>query len=1015
MGHFKKDKRFLRTTAAWALLTGLTAGAAVAQETTPPAPAQDQTQQQSTQDNSGDDQIVITGSRLHQTEFTSPDPIQVISTERGQLTGTADVAKLLQNSTLASGSPQNNATISSAFVTEGGPGSQTISLRGLGANRTLVLVNGRRGGPAGTRGQVSAFDLNVLPLSVIDRIEIDKTGSSSIYGSDAVAGVVNIITKQNLDGASFDVYGSEPWQDGGNEYRAQATWGHTFSRGHITASFDYYNQRELKIGQRDYTSCGADYTFGANGARNDRVDPRTGKPACLDILSGQVWLYEYLGDDFGVFPDADSGPWGTTGQLNSPGGLVKFQYDPGGVVGSLLPQSVTPTPPPGNPNFWPTSPSDFVALGWDRTTQGALNGNPPQYLNASLIPELRRYTAYVEGSYDVASNVEAYAEVLLNRRISKTHNVRQFWTYLYTYDLGDPFNVGWGGFATLSPTPVTDHYGQEQHVDYSRVVGGFRGNFAGPLGDVDWDIYVQGSHSDGDYTQDVILDDAVRTAQFRTGSCVGTTTPISNKPCVDVNWLSGAFLNGNPTPEEAAFLFDRETGNTVYDQVYMDGSVSGDLFALPAGNVGVVAGFEVRRDRIHDTPGPITLAGNSWGLSSAGITKGHDTTKEVFGELGIPLLRGMPLAEDVRLSLSGRYTDVASYGSDSTYKIGLNWQILPDWRIRATKGTSFRAPALYEQFLADQTSFIGQRSLDPCLNWGAAFAAGNISQRIADNCAADGIPDNHTGNITATVFTGGGTGLKAETSNAWTAGIVWSPGFADLNIAVDYFEIEVNGEVTQLGAANIVFGCYNSVNFPNEPLCDLFHRGIGTDPYLIDTVTDRYINIASQVNRGIDLTAQYRHEFPFGDFTAQSQLTWQLQDEFNLIEDIGQDNNGRVGDPQYTGNLDLQLERGDWTFFWGMDLIGPSSDKDFAITNNAAQTRFYVIDTEATVYHSVSVQYKADQWELTAGIRNISDETPPSLTSGAFSGGSSTQGTSAFTSNYDFIGRTTFVQIHRSF
>ena len=138
--------------------------------------------------------------------------------------------------------------------------------------------------------------------------------------------------------------------------------------------------------------------------------------------------------------------------------------------------------------------------------------------------------------------------------------------------------------------------------------------------------------------------------------------------------------------------------------------MTGNLFTLPSGPVGGAFGFQIRKDEITDTPGAVTLAGNSWGLSSAGITKGKDTTKELFGEVQIPLLKDLPAIQMLDLSLSGRYTDVDSYGTNSTYKIGLNWQVLPSVRLRATKGTSFRAPALFELYLADQTSFASQRS-----------------------------------------------------------------------------------------------------------------------------------------------------------------------------------------------------------------------------------------------------------------------------------------------------------------
>jgi iron complex outermembrane receptor protein len=444
-------------------------------------------------------------------------------------------------------------------------------------------------------------------------------------------------------------------------------------------------------------------------------------------------------------------------------------------------------------------------------------------------------------------------------------------------------------------------------VEYARLVGGFRGDLTGvPFGTGwNWDLYVQHSRSDGEYGQDVILDDAVDSADGRsdfgtfglfnfnslprdTASCAGLTTPISNRPCVDVRWMDPDFLAGNFTQAERDFLFDHETGKTIYTQTFVEGFVGGDVLQLPAGPLGAVAGFVMRRDEIEDTPGAVTLADNSWGLTGAGITKGDDTTREVFGELDIPVIEGVRFAENIRLTVSGRYTDVESYGDNTTYKVGLSWQIIPALKVRATKGTSFRAPGLFELYLADQTSFLGQRTVDPCINWGQSENA-----ELRQNCAADGVPADFGGGVSsAEIVSGGGFGLlQAETSEAETFGVVWTPGFADLSIAIDYFDIRIDDEITQLGANNIPFLCYTSDTFPTDPICSLFERNPST--LGIDLVRDDYINIATQTNRGIDLTVRYQRELPFQtELTLDGQATWQLQDTINLFADNDIDSNG---------------------------------------------------------------------------------------------------------------------------
>ena len=248
----------------------------------------------------GDDdaveELVVTGSRIRRSEFNSPDPVQILTSEQSELKGIADTAGLLRSATVVSGSPQVTTALSSAFVLEGGPGAQTVSLRGLGANRTLVLVNGRRTGPAGTRGQVSAVDLNVIPQNIVSSIDILKDGASSIYGSDAIAGVVNIITKRDTEGVELRAFSQQPEKQGGAEYNLSAIWGKTFDRGHLTIAADYYKQNTMRVGNRDYLNCGEQYrTSTATGQRSDVVDPRTGQFACQDLLYDQVWIYDFQG------------------------------------------------------------------------------------------------------------------------------------------------------------------------------------------------------------------------------------------------------------------------------------------------------------------------------------------------------------------------------------------------------------------------------------------------------------------------------------------------------------------------------------------------------------------------------------------------------------------------------------------------------------------------------------------------------------------------------------------------
>ena len=1013
---------------------------ALAQDTAP-----DTTEEEAT---AGEPAIVVTGSRLSRvTPFNSPDPISVIDPEIASKEGKFDLASTLQSSPVAAGSTQITSAISSNFVTNGGPGAQTIDLRGLGPNRTLVLLNGRRAGPAGTRGAVSSFDLNVLPQSIAQNVQILKTGASSVYGSDAVAGVVNIITKTDMDGLELSANVSVPFDSGGEEYRLSAIWGKTFSRGHFLVAADYTKIRELARGDRSYLACPEAYTFREDGSRADAIDPRTGQFKCEDLRWGHVWTYNLI-DNLQL--DGPGGP--NTGFNTSPGGetvLLQFQY-PGEILG---------VPAYGAPAYSGDigTPAGWFPTGYDAASLAIQNAYHPFVEEQTIIPETSLITAYAAGAYEVTDSVEMFGEFLFNRRKTYQNGWRQFWNFGFT---GDPYGTGnlygsgtiwapgWTGVNFVSPTAITNLSDSSQKVDYYRGVGGLRGDFGG-AGNWRWEAYGQYSKSIGRYRSQQILQDVYDSGYFQTASCVGTVLPVSGKQCIDLPWMDPYFLRGELTQAQADFLTSWEEGKTVYTQLTGEATVNGDLFTLPAGAVQVALGVNIRRDRINDVPGEITQAGNAWGASTSGITAGESVTKEAFGEINVPLLADKPFFKDLTFSGAARLTSVkstrASDGvSDSdngnwTYKLGANWALNDVLRFRASYGTSFRAPALFELFLADETSFPSQRSIDPCINTAANLAAGVITQRIADNCTADGIPTNHSGaGVSATATSQGGLGnLRSETSRALVLGGVLTPKFAflpdtSINLAVDYFDIRVKGEISQLGARNILFGCYDSADFPNDPLCSLFTRGQAAAPNNVNEVFDQFVNIARQRNSGIDLNFNLRHDLGrLGRLSFTADMTWQTKDDFQLLPTSPvESTNGEAGSPKWIGDFRLSWTKGGTTIFYGMNVIGKTSDvQDFLDRNGGdpcldsfqpdgtpIRGRYCPdLTTPTTFYHNASItQEVADRFEITLGVANIFDTRPPRVS--VLNGNQITMlGPVVSASQYPFIGRRAFVNVKAKF
>jgi len=337
--------------------------------------------------------------------------------------------------------------------------------------------------------------------------------------------------------------------------------------------------------------------------------------------------------------------------------------------------------------------------------------------------------------------------------------------------------------------------------------------------------------------------------------------------------------------------------------------MTGDIFEMPAGTAAMAFGFHYREDELLDTPGAITLMENAWQADAAGITGGDDTTRAIFAEVDLPLLADKPLVDRLDFNGSVRFTTVESYGADTTYKVGLNWSVNDQLRVRTTY----------------QTTSISARDADPCINWGSKLTDGSISQRTADNCAADGIPIDHIATVGPTILTGGDLNLIAETSEALTFGVIWQPAFAELSLSVDYFDILVEDEIDVIGGTEIVEGCYDSPFFPNEPMCDLFDRSAPTEglPNSITEIRDSFINVAKQQLRGLDAAAQWATDVGrWGALTVDTQWTYNFEDTVALFDATEEDLAGRAGHPETVGNLNITLDMDKWSIFWGMYYIG---------------------------------------------------------------------------------------------
>jgi iron complex outermembrane receptor protein len=427
-------------------------------------------------------------------------------------------------------------------------------------------------------------------------------------------------------------------------------------------------------------------------------------------------------------------------------------------------------------------------------------------------------------------------------------------------------------------------------------------------------------------------------------------------------------------------------------------------------------------------------------------------------------LQDQPFAQALTLSAAGRITRVNAerrdgvkdkFG-DETWKLGADWKVNDLLRFRGSWGTSFRAPALFELFLEDEVGFPRQVDVDLCSGRELALQQERISQRIFDNCGLLGIPlDYSTGNGGIRSSSGGGIGrLRPETSTAKTASIILTPTFTFLpdtrvSLAVDYFDIDIRDEITQLGATNIVIGCLTSLDVLNEPLCDQITRAPAgsANQFEITDISDPVLNISQQRNRGVDLTGRIVHNMGgLGRLSFLAQMTWQLEDIQDIFGNGTSDVelNGEVGDPRWVGDFNLTWEKGPWTAVYGLDVIGSADNiEDYINAQAGALNRpgtlcrtssFYPgpftpeevaggarvpicpdVSVPAVAYHSFSLTREfGSRFQATIGMANIFDKKPPRV-SLQFSPISTIGQVPVFASQYDYLGRRVFANVRARF
>jgi len=795
------------------------------------------------------EEIVVTGSRIRRKDLATPAPITVISREQVQASGKVTIGDYLQSLPV-----QGNAINTS--VNNGGDGSTRVNLRGLGDARTLVLVNGRRMVGVGTpQFTETTVDLNMIPSAAVERIEILKDGASAVYGSDAIGGVINVITRKNFNGTEVSAYTGTSQHGDGTTYEVNAMTGASGDRGHILLSAGFNKNGSVFAGDRSFTNTPLlfDYAAGQavpNGSSaipagrftlpvvRDGAGKITGcNAAAAPVSAAQAQLFNDL--------------CGTAVKNNN----AAFLYDPG-------------------------------AAGSYRNYLGAPDTYNFQPLNYSVTPQ-QRISLYSTGDLKLGTSSRGYFEAsYVNRQSDQQFPSEPVFSFLLT----PPVTVSANSLYNPVGVDLTDvrrrltEFGirrQSQDLDTFRVVTGLDGRLpdsAGPLRGWFWDTSLnygrtQGIQSFAGALRNSKIADAVGPSMINpaTGSpiCVRTpndpTTAIAG--CVPLNLLHVG--NQAITPDQVAGLGYLGTTRTLLQMVAVQFNTSGELFKLSASRpVGLALGYEFRREYGANIPDPVAAAGDSSDLNFS-VTSGGFFVNEGYGELSVPIVNNLPYFHAVEASAATRVSNYNTFGTHATYKFGARWSIVPDVTLRGTYSTAFRAPSIAELFLGQADVF--PSAADPCAGTNPVDGSSkpvDPNSTIGRNCGA--AINNGDPATQLKTRNGGNPLLQPETARIVTAGVVLVPRWVkNLSVTVDYWNFAIDNSILNRGAGVILSGCLTGAV---PAYCGLIHRGPDN---IITSIDDLNTNIGNDRVDGIDLALRY--DVPtrsYGRFGLAFDGTW---------------------------------------------------------------------------------------------------------------------------------------------
>jgi outer membrane receptor protein involved in Fe transport len=960
---------------------------AAAAAVTPAAP------DEATGRNKAEEEILVTGSRVRRKDLTTPAPVTVLSREQIQSSATTNIGDFLQQLPEQAGALNTN-------VNNGGDGETQISLRNLGSNRTLVLVDGKRMVNGGV-GAGTAVDLNSIPTSAVERVEVLKDGGSAVYGSDAIGGVVNIITRKRMDGVELSAYTGSSGHNDAIVHDLSLLAGANGDRGSFMVGLGYFDQQSMFASARDWATAANKYNFvtakeGTSGSptlpkpRVNGFDPDTCKT-----------LTQVCSDLFNTFG----------------AGKQNFIYDP-------------TKSKPGVP----------YADGW-RIRDAAVDFFNYQAVNYLVTPSTRVST-FGNGEYRVGDSARAYLQASYVNRQSQVLVAPEPFAIQnagITIDATNPYNP-FGVPLTSAQRRLSDLPGRgaAYEVDTTHLVAGFDGTLpamAGPLSGWYWDVFFDYGRTAGQFTINGYLNTSLAGPGFgpgftdATGAHCGTAAnPIAN--CTPVNLLGGP---GSITPDQATQLGLYQGINYGVTQLAMAGaSLSGELISLAADRPAALAiGFEHRNESGSFIYEPITVAGfNSDSANPVANTYGHFYVNEGYGELSIPVINHFPGIEDLELQTAARVFNYNTFATDATYKAGLRYSPISDITLRGTVSTGFRAPNITDLYTG-QAAGNFESATDPC----ASLTAPTSLQGPCGPAWRNGVTVAQVNSIS-----GGNSQLKPEKATIFTAGVVLVPRVVKgLTLTVDFYSVSMTQLISTLGTQLILNECYG-VGVPQDTSkCSLITRLPATQE--VNLVKDVNLNAGSLLTRGIDLGAQYSLPTDgFGRFLFRLSGTYLLTYDFTTADGTtihgagNYDGQGSVTasgatnfNPRVKFNAGVTYAYSDFQAFLngrylgsftecapdGGTVNGASTGPGLCYQRSADPTTKVLYPTHtvpALMTFDLALGYRL-KWpggasRLTAGVRNLLDASPPRVYDSFL--------TYADTA-YDFVGRYFYARLDHKF